>query len=754
MNKPTDLPVDAIDHDDIGTNDSPNPHFASVLDVRLSRRTMLRGGMASAATALFGSVGLSACGGGSSPDIIATAPSLKVTPKPDNRLLGFSAVDKSLLDRVIVPTGYTATVIYALGDPLTSATPAYRNDGTDTDFENRAGDHHDGMEWFGLSPDGRASSTSVDRGLLGINHEATTDEKLSSFFIHSDGGTMSLPRPAAEVDKEIALHGVSFVEVRRTAGQWAYVQNSLFNRRFTALSEMQLSGPARGNALMITKYSPAGTTTRGTINNCGTGKTPWGTFLTGEENWAGYFTRALGDDAARGNDKSVVALNRYGRREGSQSRHGWESAGAEDNYARWIVSKLGTSTDGSDDYRNELNGMGYIVEMDAYNKRKPAKKRTGLGRFSHESAAFGKVKNGQPLAVYMGDDSRNEYIYKFVSSARWRAEDANPVDCLAVGDKYLDSGTLYVARFNADGTGEWLALSMSNPAVAAFTDYPFADQADIAVHARLAGDAVGATKMDRPEWCSVNPANGEIYFALTNNSNRRVSPSNISQTAPDAANPRAYTDFKDAGTLQQGNVNGHILRIREAQPGSAATRFTWDVYVFGAESGAPNETVNLSSLTADQDFSSPDGLVFSPATGICWFQTDDGAYADVTNCMMLAGLPGEVGDGKKVTLTYPKADGSTLVVDTYVGKPPSEDRLKRFLVGPVDCEITGLAETPDGKAMFVNIQHPGEGTSAMDIGNPGSYTSQWPGNAGYGPGRRPRSATIVITKDDGGQIGT
>lgn len=512
MNKPTDFPIDAIDQDDIGTNDSPNTHFASVLQARLSRRTMLRGGMASAATALFGSVGLTACGSGSSTGTVATASSLKTTPKLDNRLLGFTAVDKSLLDKVIVPAGYTATVIYALGDPLTGATPAYRNDGTDTDFENRAGDHHDGMEWFGLSREGRASATSVDRGLLGVNHEATTDEKLSSFFIHQNGGTMSLPRPAAEVDKEIALHGVSFVEVRKMGGQWNYVQDSPFNRRFTALSDMQLSGPARGSAMMITKYSPAGTATRGTINNCGTGKTPWGTFLTGEENWAGYFVRAKGDDAARANDKSVVALNRYGRREGSQSRHGWESAGAEDKYARWIVSKLGTSSDGSDDYRNELNGMGYIVEMDAYNKSKPAKKRTGLGRFSHESAAFGKVRNGQPLAVYMGDDSRNEYIYKFVSNARWRAEDANPADCLAVGDKYLDSGTLYAARFNADGTGEWIALTMSNPAVAAYADYPFADQADIAIHARLAGDAVGATKMDRPEWCSVNPANGEIYL--------------------------------------------------------------------------------------------------------------------------------------------------------------------------------------------------------------------------------------------------
>jgi secreted PhoX family phosphatase len=178
------------------------------------------------------------------------------------------------------------------------------------------------------------------------------------------------------------------------------------------------------------------------------------------------------------------------------------------------------------------------------------------------------------------------------------------------------------------------------------------------------------------------------------------------------------------------------------------------VYVFGAESGAAPGSVNLSSLTADQDFSSPDGLVFSPSTGIMWIQTDDGAYTDVTNCMMLASLPGQVGDGAKKTLSYTKTDGSALNVDTYVGKAPGADKLKRFLVGAKDCEITGLCETPDGKAMFINIQHPGETTAMADIADPTKYTSQWPSNAGYGTGKRPRSATIVITKNDGGRIGS
>ncbi|NML61446.1 PhoX family phosphatase [Massilia sp. RP-1-19] len=746
MNKPNDL-LCHVDADDIDCNDSPNEHFETILNARLSRRSLLRGSFASAATAVLGATGLSACGSDDGPLTPVTPP-----PNPE-KLLAFSAVSKSLADVVVVPAGYTATVLYALGDPLSATTPAFKNDGTDNDFEQRAGDHHDGMEFFGLSSTGTPAASSSDRGVLAINHEATTDQQLSSFFLHANGGTTTLPRPAAEVDKEVALHGVAVVEVKKSGSAWQYVKESSFNRRLTALSDMELSGPARGNALLVTKYSPTGVRTRGTLNNCGTGKTPWGTFLTGEENWSGYFTRGAADDAARGNDKSVASLKRYGRNQGATSRHGWETGGADDKYARWNNSKLGTSANGSDDYRNEMNGMGYIVEIDPYDKAKAARKRTGLGRFAHESAAFSLPVAGQPLAVYMGDDSRNEYIYKWVSAAVWSAADATPADRMATGDKYLDSGKLYVAKLNADGSGQWIELSLANAAIAAYAAYKFADQGDIVVNARLAADAVGATKMDRPEWCSVNPKNGEIYYSLTNNSNRTVNPSGSSQLTPDSANPRAYTDMKGT-TTQNGNPNGHIVRLKEGTGAAQATAFTWDVYLFGAEASADAGKVNLSNLTADQDFSSPDGLAFSPYTGICWIQTDDGAYTDVTNCMMLAAVPGQVGDGGKVTLTYPQASGATLAVDTFVGKKAAPDTLKRFLVGPVGSEITGIAETPDGKTMFVNIQHPGETTSQANLADPSKYTSQWPSNAGYGAGKRPRSATIVITKNDGGRIGS
>lgn len=734
-----------IDFNNEDSNTSNNPTFDDILNKRMmDRRSVLRSG---ATVAALGSMGLSltACGSDDDDDIVV--PGQPAIDKSPINSLTFKAVPKSLQDKVLIPEGYSYSVIVALGDPIIAGATDYKNDGTDADFDKRSGDHHDGMEWFGLSTDGKPSTNAIDRGLLAMNHEATTNEGTSSFFIHANGGTETLPRPAGEVDKEVDLHGLAVVEVKKTNNTWARVKDSTFNARITPLTEIEIAGPARGDALMVTKFSPAATLCRGTLNNCGTGKTPWGTYLTGEENWFGYFNRNTTDDLARNNDKSVTSLNRYGRKAGASSRHGWETGGVADKYQRWNNSVLATSAAG--DYRNEMNTFGFIVEMDAYDKTKKLKKRTALGRFAHESASFGIPVEGKPLSVYMGDDSRNEYMYKFVSTALWNAADANAADRLAVGDKYLNDGKLYVAKFNADGTGKWEELSMSNPLIASYATYTFANLADICVNTRLAADAVGATKMDRPEWGGVHPVTGEVYQTLTNNSNRRVEPSSSSQSTVDGPNPRSYVDIKEDAE-QKGNVNGHILRLKDKE---GTTAFNWDIYLFGAEANADSK-INLSKLSADQDFSSPDGLAFSANSKICWIQTDDGAYTDVTNCMLLAAIPGNVADGKPQTLTYSKADGSPLSVVTPVGAAPAADRLKRFLVGPKDCEITGFCETPDGKAIFINIQHPGEGTEAIDVNNAAAYSSQWPSNYGYGAGKRPRSATIVITKNDGGRIGT
>jgi secreted PhoX family phosphatase len=384
---------------------------------------------------------------------------------------------------------------------------------------------------------------------------------------------------------------------------------SSFNKRFTPLTPMELSGPAKGDALMVTKYSTTGLLCRGTLNNCGTGKTPWGTLLTGEENWAGYFFRSATDDAAR-DAKSVTALKRYGRSQGASSRHGWETGGSDDKYARWNNSKLGTSSNGADDYRNEMNTFGYVVEIDAYDKSKTAKKRTGLGRFAHESAAFSKPVVGQPLAVYQGDDARNEYIYKFVSTAVWSAADANPTDRMATGDKYLDSGKLYAAKLNADGSGEWIELNISNAKIAAYAGYSFTNQADVLVNARIAADAVGATKMDRPEWCGVHPKRRDLFHV-----DQQQQPQPLSrarrQLVHRTAQPARLQRHEGQQRPAKATPTATSCVCVKAAAGATATSFTWDVYPLARKPMPTRAKINLSNLTADQDFSSPDGMVHS-----------------------------------------------------------------------------------------------------------------------------------------------
>jgi secreted PhoX family phosphatase len=712
-----------IDFNVEDSNTTDNPSIAQVLEARLNRRGVLRGAVGAAGVGTLAATGLAGCA------------STGALPAAASQL-GFKPVAKSLADAVVVPEGYTAQVIYALGDPLTADTPAFRNDGTDTDFANRAGDHHDGMEWFGLDAQGQPSASANLRGLIAMNHEATTDEKLSSFFLHANGGTATLPRPAAEVDKELMIHGLSVVEMQSDGKQWAYKPGSAFNRRITTMTEAVLHGPVRGSEHVVTRYSQDGTRARGTLNNCGAGKTPWGTFVSGEENWFGYFFRDAKDDDARKTDKQVQGLKRYGRKAGDASRHGWESAGSEDRFVRWNNSAIGASA--KDDYRNEMNTFGYVVELDPYDNQSLLRKRTAMGRMGHENITFARVSAGQPVVAYMGDDSRGEYIYKFVSDAQWDPADASPANRLAAGDKYLDKGTLYVARFKDDGSGSWIELSLDNPVIANSSYFEFKTAADVAVFTRLAADAVGATRMDRPEWAGVNPKNGEVYITLTNNSKRTVA-------TADSANPRVYSDLKGSKE-QKGNVNGHIVRLAEKQPHD--TGFRWDIFLFASEAGADRGSVNLSGLTDDNDLSSPDGLVFSKASGICWIETDDGAYTDKTNCMLLAALPGRLGDGGEKTLSYGDKQ-----VRTHMGKAQTTATFKRFLVGPKGAEITGITETPDGRALFINIQHPGENTKMTDVTDPARYESRWPANAGYGAGQRPRSATIVITRKDGGVVG-
>ena len=665
--------------------------------------------------------------------------------------LGFTAVAKSLADVVAVPTGYAVTVLYRLGDPIGSGVGAYANDGTDTTFSKRAGDHHDGMSYFGLSAAGAPDANGNTRGLLVLNHENITQA-----YLHPNGPTTTAGvRPEAEALKEMECHGVSVIEVNRAAN-WSYVATSSFNRRITPLTPMSFSGPVRGASSLKTRYSPDGTMGRGTINNCANGTMPWNTYLTNEENWVGYFRREVGDGvrrAATGPDgvKANTSLARYGKGESNTGgNYGWSTVTPADTtstlYSRWnITAQAGAPADGTGDFRNEIFQYGWVVEIDPFDPASTPRKRTALGRMNHEGCEIGRTIPGKRPAFYMGDDAQNEYIYKFVSDTAWSAADATATNRLAIGDKYLDAGTLYVAKLAADGTGQWLPLTYNvGPLTAANAAYPFSSQVDVLINTRLAADALGATRMDRPEWTAVNPATGEMYCTLTNNSSRTVA-------TVDAANPRAYVD---APSTSVGNRNGHIIRIREKDDTSEALTFAWDIYAFGAGSDLDPTNINLSGLDATNDFSSPDGLWFglpSNASGtiapVMWIETDDGAYTDVTNCMLLASVPGIVGDGGTRSVTS-SAGGVSNTVTTRIGKAPGA-ALRRFLVGPKECEITGIYSTPDGRSLFVNIQHPGEG------GGPTNITSSWPANqtGAVTTPSRPRSSTIVITKNDGGVVG-
>jgi secreted PhoX family phosphatase len=684
--------------------------------------------------------------------------------------LGFTAVPKSLADVVTVPAGYTATVLYRLGDPIASGVGAYANNGTDTNFARRAGDHHDGMSYFGLSAAGAPDANGNTRGLLVLNHENITQG-----YLHPNGPTsVAGARPEAEALKEMECHGVSVIEVNR-ATDWSYAPTSSFNRRITPLAPMTFSGPVRGNDSLKTRYSPDGTAGRGTINNCANGTMPWNTYLTNEENWVGYFRRDAGDAARRAatgavGTKANISMTRYGRTEGGAGNYGWATVTPADTsstiYSRWnVTAQAGAAADGTGDFRNEIFQYGWVVEIDPFDPASTPRKRTALGRMNHEGCQIGRTIAGVKPAFYMGDDAQNEYIYKFVSDAAWSAADATNANRLAMGDKYLDAGTLYVAKFNADGSGQWLPLVFNTgPLTPGNATYPFASQADVLINTRLAADVLGATRMDRPEWTAVNPATGEMYCTLTNNSSR-------TPATTDAPNPRAYTDPKlpqgdvvnaDPPTSAQatrGNANGHVIRLRETGDSSEALSFGWDIYAFGAGSDLNAANINLSGLDATNDFSSPDGLWFglpSNASGtitpVMWIETDDGAYTDVTNCMLLASIPGTVGDGGtrvvNNTLTTAANVTTTSTVTTRIGKAPG-NTLRRFLVGPKECEITGIHSTPDGRSLFINVQHPGENAT-----NPNAPTSNWPANqTAAAPGQRPRSATVVITKTDGGVVG-
>ena len=569
-------------------------------------------------------------------------------------LLGFEAVPPGTADAVVVPRGYTAQVLIPWGTPILSTGPAWKNDASNTAAEQaqQIGMAHDGMHYFPTA-EGPAGSS---RGLLVLNHE-----HIDPALLFPDG-----PEPVTreKMNKGLAAHGVSVVAVALVDGTWRAVDSPL-NRRITGATPMTFSGPVPENHPALAAENPP----RGTLNNCANGHTPWGTYLTCEENWNGYF-------GATSPITLTPGERRYGLSE-KGSGHGWHK----------VDRRFDLSVN-----RNEPNRFGWVVEIDPIDPMSVPVKRSALGRIKHENAAVVEGGGGR-IVVYTGDDENGEHLYKFVASEPWR-------EVRAANRSPLDDGVLHVAHFDGSGTGSWRPLVHGQGPLT--TANRWADQADVLLRARQAATAVGASKLDRPEWVAVHPQTGDVFVTLTGGS----SGGPVSSRQP--------------------NPYGQILRLREAGGDHAAAAFDWDIFLLA---GDPKYDAQVRLEEADI-LGSPDGLLVDP-DGRLWIQTD------VSN-----------GSLRRADRGYDRIGNNQLLA-----ADPLTGEIRRFLVGPAGCEITGVTLTPDQQTMFVNVQHPGEATEAIGEPTPDNprAVSNWPD---FDPSGRPRAATVVIRKEGGGVIGT
>jgi len=616
--------------------------FDVLIQAGLTRRSVLTGIGASALSLFFASTPLS-----------------KAVANINSRLLGFKPIPASTQDLFVVPDAYTATPLISWGEPILPGAPAFDPSGAQAASAQalQFGDNNDGMSLFPINE---------DRALLAVNNEYTNLE-----YLYAHGGSAIT---ADDVLKAQYAHGVSIVELTRLSdGQWQVDRESSYNRRINLSTPMQIIGPAAGHALLRTVQDSSGRHALGTLGNCANGKTPWGTYLTCEENFQDYFAAS-----------SPVELNEWQRRYGLTE--------ADEEGMQWFMhdERFDLSK-----HPHEANRFGWVVEVDPYNPTDVPRKLTALGRMAHENAELVINRDGH-VVVYMGDDARGEHIYKFVSRDRF-----NP-DNQQANRQLLENGTLYVARFRSEvgelhGTGEWLELSYGKNGLNAASG--FHDQAEILIHARAAATVAGGTTMDRPEWIAVHPVNDSVYCTLTNNRNR-----GLRENQPvDGPNPR------------QENHYGQILRWRPVDADHSGAQFEWDLFVIAGNPNLYPDSLygGSANITADNMFNSPDGIGFD-ADGRLWIQTD----GDFSNSGDFLGM----------------GNNQVLCADTESGE------IRRFATGPVGCELTGLAFTPDQRTMFIGVQHPGaDGTE-----------SHFP----VGGNSKPRSTIMMIQREDGGIIGT
>jgi len=650
-------------------NPSANPYFGELLHRPLGRRAVLRAG---AVLTLAGAAGpaLAACSGATTPGPNGPGPE---TPAG----LRFEPVAPNTADALRLPPGYAHNVVIRWGDPVVPGAPAFDFGAQSAAAQSmQFGYNNDFVALVALPGDDR-------RHVMVVNHEYTIEPMM---FRGYDA--------AAPTEEQIriglAAHGLSVVVVAHdpVTGRMSPELDPRYNRRITGTTPIAVDGPAAGSRLLRTSADPTGRAVLGTLNNCSGGLTPWGTVLSGEENINQYFGGTVADPVA------AARAARYGIG-GKPTERDWERLDPRFDLAR---------------EPNEANRFGWVVEVDPLDPGSTPVKHTALGRFKHEGASVRLAGDGRAV-VYLGDDERFDYVYKFVSEGRVAPGESRAVR--EANRALLSTGTLYVARFSGDravdgtgtlpagerfaGTGTWIRLMSGTTS---FVDGMSVEE--VAVFTRLAADRVGATKMDRPEDIEANPRTGHVYLAMTNNTDR----GRAGRTAPDEANPRT------------ANRNGHVIELVETGGEAAAESFDWSILLLAGDPKDPGTWFGGFDKSQVSPISSPDNLTFDPH-GNLWIATDSGAELGFND-----GLYGVALDG------------------------PARGRTTLFASVPVGAECCGPNVTEE--FALLAVQHPGD-VSQANADAPGSA---WPD----GPGTQPRPAVVNIWRvtDSGGpgRIGT
>ncbi len=636
-----------------GHNPTDNRTMGEIIATRFSRRGFLRGSLA--ATAIAATV---------SPMALMTAEKAKAQTGAQ---FSFTEVEAGVDETHHVAEGYDADVLLRWGDGLFPDSPEF--DPTAQTPEAQARQFGYNNDYVGYIPiDG-----SSEHGLLVVNHEYTNEHLMFPGIVTiADGKVEVAPADQKRVDIEMAAHGGTIVEIRKEGGKWQVVRDGAKNRRITAMTEMEVTGPAAGHDRLKTSADATGRKVLGTINNCAGGVTPWGTYIMAEENFHGYFMGELPEG-----HPEAANYERYGVPEGS---YAWGNF-----HDRFDVSKE----------PNEPNRFGWVVEVDVEDPNSVPKKRTALGRFKHEGADNIVAPDGR-VVFYLGDDERFDYVYKFVTAGAY-----NPDDRAANMD-LLDEGTLYVAKFEDDGTMNWLPLTFGEGPLTA--ENGFQSQADVLIETRKAADLLGATPMDRPEDIGPNGDNGRVYVMLTNNTKRKEA---------NSANPRVDNAF------------GHIIEIAEEGGDFAATTGRWEILVKCGDPSVAEVGATFSTETTKNGwFGMPDNCAID-TDGRLWVSTD--------------GLSPKQG----------RTDG-LFAVDTSGDLATS----KLFFRVPVGAEMCGPLPTPDLATFFVAVQHPADGGDDWEgFGRPSYYedlSTRWPDFRDDMP---VRPSVLAITKQGGGKIG-